>query len=240
MWSYLVDPLEVDRVAIQLNPFGWMEPIPMWPAADNHWKFTVYNPINLAGNFTYRYCRNEQCGMADDAATAGPDNPGRSLPADTKTIQDTVLSWQALEAVAAPDLNDAVVPYGPGYITGIEFSPDYQPDWAPHLISAMKDVKATGANSLILTPSWTCSDPVSGYCDLSPALNPTWKETYEQIWQAQQLELSVFLSPDLRFAGGIRCLVAGCHARPGLVGALVCRIQTLHHPLRRPGGTIRG
>jgi hypothetical protein len=196
------DPQEEDRVSIQLNPFGWMEPIPMWPAADNHWKFTVYNPINLAGNFTYRYCRNEQCGLADDAATAGPDNPGRSLPMDSKTIQDTVQSWQMLEAEAAPDLTDAVIPYGSGYITGIEFSPNYQPDWAPHLISAMKVVKATGANSLILTPSWTCSDPVSGYCDLSPALNPTWKEIYEQIWQAQQLELSVFLSPDLRFAGG--------------------------------------
>ncbi len=67
-----------DRVSIQFNPYGWMEPIPMWQAADRHWTFTVYNPINLAGNFTYRYCRNEQCGLADDVATAGNDPAGRS------------------------------------------------------------------------------------------------------------------------------------------------------------------
>ncbi len=193
------DPLELDRVSIQLNPYGWMEPIPMWPAADNHWKFTVYSPLNLAGNFSYRYCRNEQCGVADDVVTAGLDSSGRNLPPDTKSIQDTVTSWVALDKTAALILNDAVIPYGPGYVTGIEFSPEYQPDWAPHLNSAIKEVMATGANSLVLTPSWTCSDPISSYCDYSPALNTSWKETYEQIWQAQQAGLSVFLAPDLRF-----------------------------------------
>ncbi|MBN2257792.1 MAG: hypothetical protein JW704_08200 [Anaerolineaceae bacterium] len=44
-----------DRVSIQFNPFGWMEPIPMWLQADHHWSFTLFNPLSLVGNFTYRY-----------------------------------------------------------------------------------------------------------------------------------------------------------------------------------------
>ncbi len=88
-----------DRISIQLNPFGWMEPLPMWPAGDNHWSYIVYNPLNLAGNFTYRYCRNEQCGIADDSVSAGLDNPGRIIPTGITLIQDTVESWQSFDNV---------------------------------------------------------------------------------------------------------------------------------------------
>jgi hypothetical protein len=194
-------PLD-DRVSIQFNPFGWMEPIPMMSAADNHWTFTVYNPINLVGNFTYRYCRNELCGFADDAATAGIDHPGRSLPADGRDIKDKVANWQALDEYAAPEMMDAIIPYGTGEVTGIEISPEYSSDWGPHFAAAIKEIGATGANTIVLTPSWTCPDPATAYCDLSPATTPTWQQTYEQIWQAQQLGLSVFLYPQLRSSIG--------------------------------------
>jgi len=192
-----------ERISIQFNPYGWMEPIPMWQGVDRHWNFTVYNPINLAGNFTYRYCRNEQCGIADDVATAGNDNPGRSLPSDSRTIQDTITGWQSLSQTGSPELMDAVIPYGPDYLTGIEFSANYHPDWSPHMNDALRDVQATGANTVVLTPSWTCTDQENPYCDLSLSQSPTWQETYTQIWQAQQLGLTVFLYPQLHFPGTV-------------------------------------
>ena len=188
-----------DRVSIQFNPFGWMEPIPMWQEGDNHWSFIVYNPLNLTGNFTYRYCRNEQCGIADDSATPGPDSSGRSLPTNTKLIQDTVESWQFLGNNEAITLNDAVVPYDQSYLTGIEFSPDYLPGWQPYMASALSEVKSTGANTIVLTPSWTCSDPANLEFDLIPGKNPSWQDTYEQIWQANQLDLNTMLYPTARF-----------------------------------------
>lgn len=190
-----------DRVSIQFNPYGWMEPIPMWQAADRHWTFTVYNPINLAGNFTYRYCRNEQCGLADDVATPGADPAGRSLPTDSKIVQDTIAGWQSLDLPDTPELMDAVLPYGPGYLTGIEFSTDYNTTWSGHIANALQDVQATGANTIVFTPSWTCTDPGNPYCDLSLSRSPGWQETYEQIWQAQQLGLNVVVYPQLRFDG---------------------------------------
>jgi hypothetical protein len=191
-----------ERLSIQFNPYGWMEPIPMWQAADRHWLFTVYNPISLAGNFTYRYCRNEQCGRADDAATAGEDAAGRNLPVDSKTIQDSIASWQFLDTADPPELMDAVIPYGPAYLTGIEFSPDYDPGWFNHHSDAIRDVQATGANTIVLTPAWTCTNHGDPYCDLALSRSPSWQETYEQIWQARQLGLNVLLYPQLELDGG--------------------------------------
>lgn len=188
-----------DRVSIQFNPYGWMEPIPMWQKGENHWVYTVFNPLNLTSNFTYRYCRNEQCGLADDIATPGYDNPGRALPSGSTLIQDKVVNWQYLTEVEPVVLNDAVISYSSSYLTGIELSPKYHPSWQPYLLNAMKEMETTGANTIVFTPSWTCWDHTDPQCDLLPGVNPTWQETYEQIWQTKQLGLKTILFPSALF-----------------------------------------
>ena len=60
-----------DIVYIQLNPYGWTEPIPMWPMGNNQWVYRLYSPLNMLGTFHYRYCRNGQCGSADDSIHGG-------------------------------------------------------------------------------------------------------------------------------------------------------------------------
>src|SRR5659263_274802 len=59
-----------DIVSIQFNPYGWTEPIPMWPLGNNQWVYQLYSPLNMLGDFEYRYCRNDQCGIADDVQTS--------------------------------------------------------------------------------------------------------------------------------------------------------------------------
>ncbi|MFA5875041.1 MAG: carboxypeptidase-like regulatory domain-containing protein, partial [Anaerolineales bacterium] len=65
-----------DIVSIQFNPYGWTEPIPMWPRGNNQWVYQLYSPLNMLGDFEYRYCRNDQCGIADDVQTS-PGHLGR-------------------------------------------------------------------------------------------------------------------------------------------------------------------
>ncbi len=55
-----------DIVYIQFNPYGWTEPIPMWPLGNNQWAYQLYSPLDMLGAFHYRYCRNGQCDSADD------------------------------------------------------------------------------------------------------------------------------------------------------------------------------
>src|SRR3972149_5463524 len=73
-----------DIVYIQFNPYGWTEPIPMWSAGGNTWKYKLYGPLDL-NSFFYRYCRNGQCGVADDEASAGDSATGR--PVDTAILE---------------------------------------------------------------------------------------------------------------------------------------------------------
>ncbi|HSQ40445.1 MAG TPA: hypothetical protein VLM78_09825, partial [Anaerolineales bacterium] len=83
-----------DIIYIQFNPYGWTEPIPMWSAGNNQWKYTLYGPLDLRSIF-YRYCRNGQCGVADDEATAGDSATGRQTGTaiTSQDILDNVSRW---------------------------------------------------------------------------------------------------------------------------------------------------
>ena len=147
-----------DNISIQFRTFDWMEPIPMVKVDATHWKYKLYSPLNLVGNLGYRYCRNEQCGVADDYATRG----------------DTVGGWPFSPSLIGQDFEDVVTKWAwwnPGnslhfnlknvnrrdtnFWGGIEFLQNYEPSWQPHLNSAVQDVKKIGANWLILTPTWS-------------------------------------------------------------------------------------
>ena len=73
------DTPAADFVSIQFNPLiGWSEAIPMWRLGETRWAYELYSPLHLPGEFSYRYCRNGQCGYADDAKTPGVNGAGRA------------------------------------------------------------------------------------------------------------------------------------------------------------------
>ena len=84
-----------DTLSIQFNPFGWMEPIPMWSLGNNRWLYTLYGPQNLLSSLSYRYCRNDQCGSADDSATQGLNPAGSPVNISLlpQNFQDEIRSW---------------------------------------------------------------------------------------------------------------------------------------------------
>src|SRR5450759_2419882 len=84
-----------DDVSIQFNPYSWTEPIPMWSLGDNHWMYILFSPIDGLSALSYRYCRNEQCGSADDLATQGADAKGWPVTpgAVPQTFNDQVKAW---------------------------------------------------------------------------------------------------------------------------------------------------
>ncbi len=48
-------------ISLQLNPYGWMEPIPMISIGENSWSYTLFGPLNLFDQASYRYCYNNLC-----------------------------------------------------------------------------------------------------------------------------------------------------------------------------------
>jgi hypothetical protein len=60
-----------------------------------HGNYKLYSPLNMVGNIVYRFCRNEQCGIADDFATRGnavgcwPFSPSLIV----QDFEDKVSNW---------------------------------------------------------------------------------------------------------------------------------------------------
>jgi hypothetical protein len=190
-----------DQVSVQFKGSEWTEPIPMWSAAPAEWRYTLFGPLKAGTPLEYRYCRNQQCGIADDIDTAGPQAAGRqTTPGPLATsVDDTVQGWSWWQ----PDLGGAVVVAPeihprPGFEAGYEIAPAYTPRWLSSSAPAVNEIAATGASDLILTPAWTlgANDPVPQF-GFDPEHAPLMEDLARQIAAAQQMGLSVSLHPAL-------------------------------------------
>ena len=186
-----------DIISIQFNPYGWTEPIPMWPRGNNQWVYQLYSPLNMLGDFEYRYCRNDQCGVADDVETA-PGQRGRPVSTSLapQDLQDTVTGWTWLQSSAPAALVGFPVPArAAGFWAGVEFLPDYAPTWQAWTPLAIQDVQGRYANWLVLDPSWTVSRTSPFVFSPVPGVDPLWADTLDTVSRARAANLSVALFP---------------------------------------------
>ena len=192
-----------DFVSIQFNPFGWTEPIPMWKLGDNHWVYMLYSPITSQENFTYRYCRNDQCGRADDEATPGDDSAGRSLSISEgmQSINDTVDAWFWFKPESSEYSSQFTntSPKSQEFITGVEMQTYFHPSLTPLSPVTMREIASLDSRWVFLTPSWTYTrqnppvlEPVTGQ-------DPTWSDVSTIAEKAHSFELDVALNPAPRF-----------------------------------------
>lgn len=191
-----------DTVSIQFNPYGWTEPIPMWPLGNNQWVYKVFGPLNMLGSFHYRYCRNDQCGSADDVATATLPATSRSVSTSLTgdNIQDTVSAWawwpetEPVTLVAVP-----VNVRQNGFWAGIELQNSYRPNWQALYPSAMQNIQALGANYLVLAPTWTASSSSPLVFAPTPGSDPLWSDMLQvvQYGRAQNMNVAIYGVPRL-------------------------------------------
>lgn len=212
-----------ESLSIQFNPvFGWTEPLPMWSLGPNRWAYVLYSPLNLPGSLHYRYCRNGQCGLTDDAVTAGDEAAGRlaEIGPEPQMFKDQVESWAWLppEPLPAAVAAEGVQPRGPGYMAGVEFIPAYHPSWRARLPNSLGAVQSLGANWVVVSPTWTYTrqsppvlEPVAGQDatwfdlvqsleltnigSLQAAVNPTphFLMPVDQWWQEAERDFSWWL-----------------------------------------------
>lgn len=192
-----------DIIYVQFNPYGWTEPIPMWPVGDNRWVYKLYSPLSILGSFGYRYCRAGQCGSADDAVTAGDAARGRQIASSLapQDIKDVVEDWVWLENTQPGNLVGApVTPRQNGFLAGVEFLPTQHPNWVTPMSLAMQNTQALGSNWVVLTPTWTFANPSPLVLAPVPGRDSFWNDTYRMVSQARELNMNVALFPTPRFA----------------------------------------
>ena len=191
-----------DIIYIQFNPYGWTEPLPMWPLGNNRWAYKLYSPLNMLGSFGYRYCRNGQCGSADDKETAGASTPGRiagtSLVA--QDIQDTVKAWAWYENPEPTTLVGANITARPGdFRAGVELQAAFRPNWSYFAPQALANIQALGANQAVFTPNWTFTGISPLEFATAPGNDPLWIDSAIMISQARALGLQVAIFPTPHF-----------------------------------------
>ncbi len=192
-----------DLIYIQFNPYGWTEPIPMWPMGNNQWAYKLYGPLNTLGNLHYRYCRDGQCGSADDISTAGDSAQGREVGTSLagQDIQDTVTDWAWLQNTEPNALVGTAITARPsGFVTGVEFQSSYQPNWSYYNPQAVQNAQALGANWVFLTPSWTYLRASPLEFGLAPEQDPFWLDSAIMVSQARATNLNVGIFPIPHFA----------------------------------------
>lgn len=191
-----------DVMYIQFNPYGWTQPIPMWKSGNNRWAYKLFGPLNIIGSFGYRYCRNAQCGSADDAQTMGDATRGRSV-SPTLTPQDlidSISSWAWPKVSGSATLVAVNIPSrGTGFMAGAEFSSNYDPYQLAFNTPAYMNIQALGANWVNLTPSWTFSNSNPLIFSEIPGRDAFWSDTVTSVAQARALNLNVALFPQARF-----------------------------------------
>ncbi|MBU2611052.1 MAG: hypothetical protein KJ606_08945 [Chloroflexi bacterium] len=190
-----------DVISMQFNPYGWTVPIPMWPLGNNRWVYMLFSPLNMLGSFEYRYCRNDQCGSADDLATP-PGQRGRLVATSLtpQDLQDTVNGWNWLPPSAPGTLVGLqVTPRASGFWAGVEFQSHYDPSWQALMPQALQNVQALGSNWVILTPTWTYRRTAPLVFAPLPGYDPLWADTNETVSRARALNLNVALFPSANF-----------------------------------------
>lgn len=191
-----------DIIYIQFNTFGWMEPIPMWPLGNNRWAYRLYGPLNFLGSFSYRYCRNGQCGSADDNQTAGASTTGRQANTSIlgQDIQDNVGSWKWYENPETFALvGSAITPRAAGFVAGVEYQSTHRPNYSYFAPQAFANTKAIGANLAVFTPSWTITSISPLRFSTLPGQDPFWIDTAIMISQARALGLNAAIFPTPHF-----------------------------------------
>jgi len=189
-----------DTISIQFNAYGWAEALPMWPMGGSRWVYQLYGAPNLVGDFTYRYCRNDQCGAADDVQTANGQGRRAATSLTAENFQDTVSAWQWLPADNPSSLAAvSVMPHAAGFAAGVEFQGGYSPSWQAQYPNAMLNVQGLGANTLVYTPSWSVSFSNPLTMAPLPGRDPLWNNALETIAYARALNFSTLVYPSLQF-----------------------------------------
>ena len=191
-----------ETISIQFNPFGWTEPVPMWPLGNNHWVYKLYSPLNMLGSFQYRYCRNDQCGSADDLQTAGSNAQGRLVSTSLmgENIQESVAGWQWWPESDPGTLVAVPVNARPaGFWAGVEFSPNYAPGLQPYISSTLQNVQGMGANYVVLSPTWTARTSNPLVFAPTAGSEPLWADNLQsaQLARANNLNVAIYATPRL-------------------------------------------
>ncbi len=154
-----------DIVSIQLKQTNWTPPVEMNRISDFVWEYYLTSGYDLLNPLYYRFCRNGQCGLADEDTTAGFAAEGFSLDPKTKnrTVNHEISAWKWLPAsdrktklTVSSSIHEKD---RDNYWSGVEWTTCMDPSWRDFIPLAVDHSVALSSNWIILRPGFSI-DPV--------------------------------------------------------------------------------
>jgi len=152
-------PFDGEHPSLQLNPYGWTEPLPMWSDGNGGWGYILFSPLEILDEVNYRICRNEHCpetvGWNDGEQLTGSFSTPENLP---ETFDIKIDKWLnppiTLEAYSPEDQS---ILAKEDFFAGVEITSEYDQHWLPYFNRAVDYIRDLGANWVVLSPTWTAS-----------------------------------------------------------------------------------
>jgi len=188
-----------DMISLQINPYVWMEALPMWALGNNEWLLTIYSPTDILLGSTYRYCRNEQCEISEGLinATGLTTSTINSL---SDTVFDEILLWNTYQPVSvSTDLRIENIQQNPNFIAGAELNPNAEPSWQPYSSWAFVDLSVNKFNWVYYEPTWTYNTE-ENTISFDPQSDLFWVDHAANINHAQSTGLKVALFPQVQYS----------------------------------------
>jgi len=190
-----------ETISIQFNPYGWTEPIPMWSLGNGQWLYVLYNPLQLLDAVSYRFCRNDQCGIAD-ANTPGNSKDLVFSPKSTpQTINQEITQWVWWQPSSTPTtlVAPSIQTRQPGFVAGVEMLSQYRPSWLPYFPATIEDIQTIHANWTVLSPTWTFTSQNPPILEPVAGKDILWQDMINQATQVKQNNLGLAIFPTVDF-----------------------------------------
>lgn len=190
-----------DSIDLQLNPFDWMSPLPMVRVDNVNWTFTLYNPQYFFPTMQYRYCRNGECKFANDTTETGKLHE-LTITAASQTIADSINQWAYLTPASSPTTvttEDGNSSPRSDFLTGYEFTADFNRDEIPYLSATFKLLSDSGAKWVILDPTWTATRTNPPLLEAEIGNDLQWNDLLTASQQAKASSLNIGIYPRINF-----------------------------------------
>lgn len=190
-----------DEVSLQLNPFTWFEPLPMVADNDGTWNYALRGPLDFAGTFEYRYCRNFECGRAGTAESqTGEARDGSLSTGGGQTVEESIDRWAWWGEPSSVQVETSQpITSRPNWQVGVEFVPRHQATWSQFDPRSMDRAASINSNSVTLTPTWVLSSerPIP-VIEFDPRYARFESELMQAAAAAEERGLELVLRPELR------------------------------------------
>ncbi|WP_139044605.1 hypothetical protein [Leptolinea tardivitalis] len=183
-----------ERIQIQLNAFGWMDPLEMWPSDNGVFKFVLFSPLNFSAPISYRFCRNEICGTKEIGSQSDQVFSFQA-GSSSQTIDVPVGVWATWMPSTEPTIvsTEETSKREIGFNTIVEYSDAYRPSYLIYMENSLNAISGLNANTVILPMSFTFRSAQPVWLDIVPGQNPTLNDLELMIAKAKEKGFHVYL-----------------------------------------------